>query len=389
MEKKAGQDDFPLEKFRDLFPIVSRLTYLNHASVSPVPTAVIKAVSDFLELASLDDVSQRLDLEFGEELRRKTAALIGASPSDVGFTENTSSGVLRAALSIGLEPGDNIVIPDDEFPANVYPWLNLEKEGVEIKFVKVMDNGAFRGHDPLFERCDDDTRIVALSHVNYLTGYRNDLVEIGDFCASRGIVLFVDAMQSAGCLRIDLRKTPADMMAFQCGKWIPSPPGTGVLYCSEKLRANLERNHFGWRGVRRAGLDDLHRHDLLPYASSRRFDGGSPCYLSQIGMEAAVDLLLEAGPEKIQERILHLTGRLMGELRKRDLEIATPTEDDRRGGIVSFKASKGKSIVDALRKQGIIVCSRGEMMRVSPHFYNTEEEIEALLFSLDRVLKLT
>jgi cysteine desulfurase/selenocysteine lyase len=365
------------ENAREYFPITRNCIYLNHASIGPLPLPVREAVEGFMDRWSERDLSSEQHLDFSEDLRERAARLIGARPDEIAFTSNTSSGPLLAAVEIPFRPGDTILIPENEFPANVYPWLQLGKSGVRVKFVPA-EHGIVT-EERLMEAADARTRVIAVSHVSFLSGWRVDLEKLGKFCREKDILLFVDAMQSAGAVRIDLKRDRADMLCFAGMKWLLAPPGCGILYIRGETLGKLEGKMIGWRGVVRRGLADLVDYHLSPFGGARRYDGGSPNTLGHVGLNASLRLFESFDGMALYERIAALTGHAVRGLRSRGLEVLTPEESFRRAGIVSFKLENAEGRIQDLARRRIVIACRNGLARVSPHFYNTFSEIDSLL----------
>jgi selenocysteine lyase/cysteine desulfurase len=342
-----------------------------------LPVPVREAVENFLEAWSHRDISDEIHLDYSETLREEAARFIGAQPDEICFTANTSAGMLLAASEVDFRPGDNLLIPAREFPANVIPWLRLDRAGVCVRFVGAAD--AAVAADDLMEAADGRTRAMAVSHVSFVTGRRIDLEKLGTFCRERNILLFVDAMQSAGAVRIDVRAQPVDMLAFASMKWLCAPPGCGIFFIRRGILEKLKGFAVGWRGMDWDGVGNLTDYGVPIFSGARRYDGGSPNVLGHVGLHASLRLFHDIGKEKIFGRISELTAHLIRGLESLGQEVTTPSEAPGRAGIVSFSAARADDLVETLKKRGIVISSRSRLARVSPHFYNTFEEIDRLL----------
>jgi selenocysteine lyase/cysteine desulfurase len=369
------------QKIRGYFPIAREWVYLNHAAMGPTPIQVVEKMAELYRARLARDVTEEHNLDCNESVREKVAQLIGARPEEIAFCGNTSEGVIRAADAVPLEAGDNIVIPDQEFPANAYPWLALRTRGVEVRFVSAANDWY---HLENFERAlDSRTRVVAVSWVSFVNGFRVDLPGLSALCQDRGVRLFVDAMQGAGALRLDLERTAVDFLAFHSVKWLCGPFGVGVFYCSRKAMRSLAPTLLGWRSVQRQGLEDLLDFSLPVFESARRFEWGSPNATAIAGFGAALDLFLEIGPAAIEERILGLSGLLSTALVDRGLELTSCLKTGHRSGITTFRLPQAEEFVLAARAQRIAVSLRKGTVRVSIHFFNNEDDLARLLEFLD------
>lgn len=364
---------------RDEFPVTQRYRYLDHATLGPLPRRVTEAMTRLLEeRASHGSLCLTRWTEGVEAARARAAAFIGARPEEVAFVKNTTEGVLLAAEAIDWRPGDNVVTPEGEFPANVYPWLALGARGVELRRVPPDPEGRVRAAD-LLARVDGRTRVVALSHVQFSTGFAADLAALGRALAGTGVLLFVDAAQSLGALRLDVRAAGISFLAANSGKWLLGPGGAGIFFCAAEVLDRLRPVNVGWRSVRNPGDARRLALDLRPGAA--RFEEGSWNLPGIAGLGAALDLLAEAGPERVEARILDLTGRLNDALRGLGCAVLSPRGPGEGSGIVAFRVPghPAASVVSALRERGVVVSLCQDAVRVSPHFYNDEADLDRLL----------
>src|SRR6056297_4253861 len=241
------KDDSAWDKYRLEFPVTKTHIYFNNAAVSPLSTRVRNKVIFALD-KSLKGVLCAEELFAGIEAARKSAAkLIGASGKEIAFIKNTTQGVLLAAGSISWAKGDNIVIPSFEFPANVYPWIGLREMGVEVRMVAPKEGRVTA--EMLIERCDEKTRLVTVSFVQFSNGYRADLVKLGNFCRENGIYLHVDAIQGLGALLLDVKKMKIDFLSAGGHKWLLATAGAGIFYCRHDLYNELKVPNPGWTNV--------------------------------------------------------------------------------------------------------------------------------------------
>ena len=369
-----------LKRFRRIFPVTKKMIYLDHAANGPCSILVSKAIQKFLSEWSnegIDWMKWYHHISAGKKLFSK---LIHADPEEIAMVPNTSTGVSLAAEIVCASRKGNIVLNDLEFPANVYPWLAKEKQGIAIRYVRSR-KGIISAED--FERqVDDDTVAVPLSHVSYVSGLRHDVESIAENIHKHGGLMVVDAIQSAGALEIDVKKQGIDVLTSGCSKWILGPHGTGFLFVRRGLIETSQPTLIGWHSIQNPFDFNLRSLRLSPTAT--RFEPGSPNFLGFVGAGAALELLLTVGQKRIQKEILGLTGYLIDELKDLSVELTTPADPNRRAGIVNFKVRDLSAAMNRLRRKRIAVSSRGGGIRVSPHFYNTIEELDSLVSALSK-----
>ncbi|MCL6578620.1 MAG: aminotransferase class V-fold PLP-dependent enzyme [Candidatus Bathyarchaeota archaeon] len=369
---------------REQFPITQSKVFLNHAAQSPLPKPVADALRKCIdEFSNFGDTS----IKWNDGGKPFFAKLIGAKPEEIALVENTSMGLNIAANVLSYPRGSKIVTTDLEYPSVVYPWL---RKGLDVKvdYVKNVDGKILL--EDVEKAVDDKTVAVAVSHVEYANGFRHDLRALSDIAHEHGAYLIVDAIQSVGTMPIDVKKDGVDFLATACYKWLLSPPGTGYLYVKEELIEKFEPPFVGWASVKQEIFETVDFWDIWSLRLSdtaSRFEVGSPGFISFIGTMEALKLLLEFGVENVQRRILKLTDRLIEVAKDLGLKLQTPEEPQCRAGIVNFKIDKPKELAETLRQKGIIASARARGLRVSPHFYNTEEEIDKLMEEVRKWLK--
>jgi selenocysteine lyase/cysteine desulfurase len=368
--------------WRKQFPITEHRLHLNHAGVSPVSRRVVEAVRKFIaEAAVVDAAAQRRWEARSEQIRASFAHLIGADADEIAFVKNTSEGLSLIAAGLDWQAGDNVIALQDEYPSNVYPWFGLRRWGVETRLAQPRQQ-CVRVEDlqPLVDR---RTRVVALSFVDWSTGARTDLGAIGEWCRDRGILFCVDGIQGVGAMRIDVKKALIDCMAVGGHKWLLAPEGCGCLFVSRRVNERVQSVLHGWKSV--VDADTYLPYHFEPRPDAAKFEPGSPSQLGAEALGAAIDLLLEIGTDRIEARLLQLTDRLAAGLRSRGAEIISPWDDSRRSGILVFRCGDdSRRLCNALLHDGIIVRVRGGGVRVAPHFYNNEEDMDRVLAAVDR-----
>jgi cysteine desulfurase/selenocysteine lyase len=379
---EAQETPMDVGQIRDLIPVTRRFAYLNHACVAALPKPVTEAMTHYLLSRSMggSEATNGWDQRI-ERIRRLAARFIDAHADEITFTGSVSHGLNIVAAGIDWKPGDNLICAETEFPANVYPWTNLRRRGVEVRFARA------RGNRLLIEDVaalmDRRTRLVAISFVEFGTGYRNDLDTLAALCHGGNAYLCVDGIQGLGALQFSAKRTPVDFLATHAAKWMLGPIGAGFLFVRRERLSRLEPVMSGWRSV--VDRDDYYCYDSPLRSTGERFEPGSLNNVGLLGMEAAMDLLLDVGLGEIEGRILALTDSLIKNLQNRACVITTPMADRReRSGIVCFRHPElaPEALAQQFQAADVVVSQRGDVIRVSPHFYNTQEDLARLLDAL-------
>jgi cysteine desulfurase/selenocysteine lyase len=361
--------------YRPLFPITERYAYFNHAGVSPVNTRAVAAMNAFNERTAHEPIGEFFEDVQAQllDLRRRIMTLINArSIDEIVLMPNTASGINTAALSLPLRPGDNVLVLDGDYPANVYPWMNLAGRGVLTKIVPARDGGL--DLDLLQSRIDSHTRAIAMSTVVFATGFRNDIEGVGRICKERGIFLVVDGIQSLGALPFDVQAANVDFLAAGSQKWLMGPIGSGFLYVRRELLDELVAGPYVGAASVVDALNYLdYNFTLQPTAE--RFNLGSSGIVNQLGLRASLALIQEIGIERVAERVLMLAGVAIGDMQERGYRLAANCAPEHRSGIVIVEVADPAAACARLHDAGVICIARGKGFRIAPHFYNTEEEI--------------
>lgn len=380
-----------LAKARSLFPHTSKgVIYFNHAATAPLSTRVVDAMITHLHERSsgeIDDypASVRKVLSTKSHIQE----LIGAeSPDRIALVGNTSDALNIVASGFRWKSGDRILLNDLEFPANVYPYHHLKRLGVEIEVIKTV--GGKVTPDMVEAALKPSTRLVALSAVQFLSGYRADMATIGSMCREKGILFVVDGIQAVGAVRIDVQEMKIDALAAGGQKWQLGPQGTGFLYLTEELQSRVDQKYLGWLAIEDPW--NFFNYDQPLARSARRYEGGTLNHSGIAGLNAALTTLLEFGGSEVEAHILALTDLLTDTLRTIDgLELLSPVEIRARAGIVTIKLPENVNttkVYDTLNSQNIKLSLREGKLRFSPHFYNTPDEVltsvEALRDALRR-----
>ena len=370
-----------MESVREQFPVTKNKVFLNHAAESPLPKPVADAVHKYVEEFSNFGESS---IELEDRGKSLFAKLINAKPEELAIVENTSMGLNIAANLLRYPPGSKIVTTDMEYPSVVYPWLRKSLP-VKVHYVKNV-NGKILLED-MEKAVDDNTVAVVISHVEYFNGFRNDLGAISEIAHEHGAYVIVDAIQSAGAVKIDVKKDDVDFLTCACYKWLLGPPGAGYLYVKRELVEKFEPPLVGWLSVKPEVFETIDFWDIWSLKLSEtasRFEVGTPSFISIAGIIQALKMFLDFGMENVERRILKLTDYLIETVKDLGLKLQTPEEKQYRSGIVNFKISNPKELAEKLNGKNIVVSARSHGIRVSPHFYNVEEEIDTLMEEVKR-----
>jgi len=375
------------ESFRGIFfHIKEGITYLNHAAISPLSKPVTDSVVKYLNNRSSNSID---NFDFLTEqlfsTKEKLARLFGTVPERIAFVDNTSDGLNILANGLDWKTGDRILLNTMEFPSNVYPFMNLERRGVEIDFIEPYNNTI--PLEKIMPAVTPRTRLISISHVQYLNGFLTDLEALGAFCRKHGIIFSVDVIQSAGAAPIDVDKTKIDFLASGSHKWLMGPEGVGFIYLTEEMQSRITQAYVGWTSVSNY-FERMRDFKLELDPTARRYENGMLNSAGIIGLGASLDVLFDVGIESIREHILDLTDHLIAQLDERDITYITPSDRSERSGIVSFKPVDTEALVQVMTERKVHTAVRGECVRVSPHFYNTIEEIDILVNCIDECMKV-
>lgn len=371
---------------REEFPQADDIVYLNHAGVAPLPASAARAVAAFAEECTRVGAARYAEWMVRERrLREQLAAFINApSPDDIALLKNTSEALSVVAEGLDWHWGDNVVGADEEFPSNRMPWEAQARSGVTWRGVSL------RVPDPeaaLMNACDERTRVLAVSSVQYGSGLRLDLERLGRFCRERGILFCVDAIQSLGALRFDVQACQADFVAADAHKWLLGPEGIALFYTRESVRTRLVLHQFGWHMANNAG--DFDAREWRPAATGQRFECGSPNTLGIHAFSASLELFARVGMENVEAAVLEASGRLIGALKQiPGVTVLTPEQPERRAGIVTFRVEGREpgELHRTLLSRGVVCAARGGGVRFSPHFYTGHERIDRAIEILREVL---
>lgn len=368
----------PLIDYRELFPVIRHWIYFNHAATSPYSVLTARAVEGYVrDMKENGGMNHRRWNVVREEARVLAGCLLNCPPESVALVSNTSEGANIVAQGLDFKSGDNVVIPDMEFPANVYPWLNLGQKGIETRRVDLKKGRVLI--EDICARIDGRTKLVAASSVAYHNGYRLDLESLGRRLHEAGIPLYVDAIQSLGVIPMDVRRYRIAFLCADGHKWLLAPEGAALFYCAEEWLPALKQAYLSWLSVCNPFDFDDFAQEVAPGA--RRFECGAPHFAGIVGLHQSMKTLLEVGIDRIMTRVLELTDQAEEGLRSKGYEILSPREKDERSGILTFSHPKrsAEELTDLLNDSKVVTTLRGGGVRISPHFYNSEEEIERFL----------
>jgi len=376
-EAIAKSQDELWSRYADQFPVRKRLIYLNHAAVSPLPRRAAEAMqwlaADALEFGSLHYGQW---LETYEGLRLAAARLIGAERSEIALVKNTSEGISTVAIGLDWRPGDKMVAFREEFPSNYYPWKKLEETGVRVEWLSYLD--------PLerIEQACRGAKLLAISFVQYLSGYRADLEAIGEICHRSGCIFLVDAIQGMGAFPLNVRKARIHALAADGHKWMLGPEGCGILFISQEVQDLVRPIEFGWTNV--AGYKDYASRDMTLRREAGRYECGTLNTIGCYGLRASIAFLLEIGLGVISPVVQNLGDRVAEGVQTKGYEVLGNRTAANGAGIVSFRKVGMESalVVEKLKAAGVVAAARQGWVRVSPHFYISPEEIGRMVEAL-------
>jgi cysteine desulfurase/selenocysteine lyase len=365
------------ERYRDQFPVTQSLIYLNHAGVAPLCKPAADAMMQLAEEA-LRFGSLHYDrwMTTYEAVRQAAARLIGSGSKEIAIVKNTSEGIAMVATGIDWRRGDRIVAFHEEFPANFLPWKQLEALGVEIIWLSVEDP-----LDKIDSACQG-ARLLAISFVQYLSGYRADMNAIGEICRRRQCFFFVDAIQGLGVFPLDVEQAGIDALAADGHKWLLGPEGCGILYVRQKWQDSIRPVEFGWTNV--AKYNDYASRDMTLRPDAGRYECGTLNTIGCYGLRAALEFILEVGVEPMGRAIQALGDRIASGVCAKGYEVLGTRTPATGAGIVCFRhpATESHVIVKRLKERGIIAAPRQGWVRMAPHFYISPEEIDRVLNEL-------
>jgi cysteine desulfurase/selenocysteine lyase len=373
MESKEIKMAKNLSTYRTLFPVTEKFVFLNNAAESPLNNRVHQKLNEYLQLAAQEPHNKP---EARTAIRNLLPGIFGGTADDYALVTSTGVGINIVASGYQWRKGDNVVVPIDEHWNNTFPWLALRERGVEVRFVPVGEDQRI-DPDKVASMVDENTRILATAAVRFNTGFRADLKLLSEIAHSQGALLMVDGIQGAGVFPMNVIEEGIDILACAGFKWLLGMPGTGFLYVNKKAQQYIRPVLPGMYSAEN-NYRELH---YLP--DSRRYETGTLAYSLFHAWTAGLELLQEIGISNIHAHVLKLTDIIIAGMGAKNIIIVSPVETvNERSAILAFtmgSAAANQKCCEKLRENSVIVTLRDSHIRVSPNFYNTEEEIERFL----------
>jgi cysteine desulfurase / selenocysteine lyase len=364
------------------FPVTRKSIFLGHAGVCPLPRRVAEAMNRFNEQCTLGDQEDSLPPNFFSDIRQKACRLTNAKPEEIAFVGPTSLALSFIAGGLKFRRTDNVLIYQDDYPSNVYPWMTLADRGVQVRYLNVRQFGEIRLKD-VQGQVDENTRLVALASCHFLAGYRIDLDAIGKFLRGRGILFCVDAIQTLGAFPTSAENV--DFMAADAHKWLLGPCAAGLMFVRREIQDQLLPTTHGWHNIR---CPNYVAQEQLNYRTdARRYEAGTANLVGLAGLGAAMDLLLEVGVENIATEALRKRAWIVPVLQSKGYEILNANAaHGNQGAMISFfkPGADLAAVHQKLKDANILTSLRGDrsrrkLLRISPHFYNTDAELQRVI----------
>ena len=369
------------ETIRALFPVTQQYVYLNHSAVCPLSIPVRNAMAGLVDdLTENGAVHYEAWIATTETVRADAARLVNARPYEIAFMRNTSSAISTIANGIDWRAGDNVVTCNIEFPANIYPWMRLANRGVALRMASERNGRIDAGE--LLELADERTRVITVSWVQFSSGYRIDLARIGRFCRDRDIIFVVDAIQGLGGLELDVEACSVDAFAADAHKYLLGPEGIALMYVSDRVLQRINPTDVGWMSVNHA--TNYIDYDLAYRDGALRFECGTLNTVGVYGLGAAIRLFLESGPSTIEHYLLGLRSYLASGLEACGYKVYGPQSPAECSAVITCAHDRyaPSELYSRLKSKGIITAPRVGRLRISPHFYNTYQDLDILLEAL-------
>ncbi len=386
VESAAAAYDW--DEFRGQMPVARKWAYFDHAAVGPIPAVTHDEIAKWADEAAGDgDVMWPSWKRQNEDLRELTAKVINSRPEEIALIPNTTVGINLVSEGFPWMRGDNIVLPEHEFPSNLYPWKSLEARGVEVRQVPLVGNAVCPNR--IADACDQRTRIVSASWVGYASGYRIDPAEIASVAHDNDALFFLDAIQGLGVFPIDVQATGVDFLAADGHKWLLGPEGAGVFFTRREHLDLLRPLNVGWNSVKQGC--DFSNVALDVRDSASRYEGGTQNTAGLIGLGASLKLLVEFGltatKSPIADRVLHITDLMCQSLEAAGARIFSPRDDAVRSGIVSFEmpGQPSEPMRDKLLDAAVVTSYRGHRVRAAAHCYNNGDDIQRMVEAIRKL----
>ena len=372
------------QEVRNYFPYLKTgKIYFNHAAIGPIPTPVNNSINEYLNYRSeLYNGTDDPYSDISESAKNKLAHILNVNSNYIAWVDNISNSMSILAQGIEWKKGDRIILNDIEFPANIYPFLNVKEFGVEIDFAK-SKNGIV--DLPQIEMLvTPRTKLIVISFVQFLTGYRANLKTIGEFCKQKNIILCVDGIQGVGAIQIDLKKCNIDFFAGGTQKWLMGLQGLSYFYISPNLLNKLNQKFIGWNSVKDAW--NFTDYNLIFLDDAKKFENGTLTKIGIVALNASLNILKEIGAESIEKSILDNTEYFLYLLIENGYKVILKNVERKNlSGIITLVHNNSNEIIKELMNKKIICTVRQGMLRLSPHFYNTKDEIELVVKELLKI----
>lgn len=371
-----------IKELRELFPITQKWIYFNHAISSPLNIKAVSAMSEVMEdMMNNGMVNYASWIKHIEETRENVAALLNTNKDHIGFIRNYVEGLSLVSKGYNWSIGDNVLLLDVELEPITYNWLNLASEGVEIKFIPTQKGRV--SYEDIINVVDSNTKMIILSYVQYLSGYRLSFSELSNYCKEKDILLVIEGSNCLGALNVDVQKENFDILIASGNKWLMGPEGSGIIYFSPRAMEKLTSTSVSWR-VAEFGQDSSD-YPIKFYESARRFEPSGLSIISLSGLKASLKIIADMGIQEIEKRILKLASLLTEKLIKKNYEVHSEKVPEKMSGIVSFssKVIPSKDICGKMLRNKIILSEKHGYAIVSLHCYNTEEEIDKFISLLE------
>ena len=369
---------------RNEFPVADRWVYLDHAAVAPLPRRSAEMLRAWADDQAANGVVHWPEWERKlRSAKANVAELVHANSDEIAFVNSTTQGIGIVAEGFPWKEGDSVVAPLEEYSSNIYPWLNLASRGVSLRLVPTRDGRIWI--DDLLAATDATTKLMTVSHVEFSSGFRNDLDTLGQACRERGIAFFVDAIQGLGPFTIDVEKTPIDFLAADGHKWLLGPEGAGFLYIRRDWIERLRPIGVGWHSV--VGSFNSTEIDMTFKPSAERWEGGSFNMPGLQAFAASVGLLLEVGPHAVSERSLNRAQGVRDIARSAGWRIVGSQRPEDLSGIVALEKEgiDPNAAVRQLRDHGVAAACRRGRLRFSPHMYNSDDDLDRMSAALAKI----
>jgi len=364
------------DSYRREFPVVENLVYFNNAGTGALGRRTVAAMASMAEAQMRSGGRDWTSwMESVDGLRADAARLIGADAREIAITKNTSEALSFLATGLDWRAGDVVVAPKNDFPANYLPWARLRSRGVETRWLESRDGRLDLNE---IDAACDGARLLAVSFVDYLTGFRLDLDAVGEIARRRGCLLAVDAVQGLGPFPVDVARSGIDLLSASGHKWLLAPEGVAIGYFSQRLMDELAPIEFGWMNV--AGHEE-HSKDETLRDGAARYECGTLNTVGCFGLRASIEMFLEIGVENTAARVDRLAQRLADGARAKGFALAAERDSGSGSGIVSIRRD-GMDMAETVRglaAENVSVACRKGWLRASPHFYSSEGDVDRVL----------